>query len=222
VTRFLAMITSLVVLFGALQAWPGEAGADDAQNVATYQQYLDAVNRGDAAAALAVFTDDAQLSGVRPNCVTACSGRAAIQAQLNIEVSIHLQLQLLSTIQVLSGTVTAQIAHRNDPIRQAGLSRVLTRDTVTFRGDKISSLVVQPDTSDSQTAAFLASLSAPAPVVATPAAMLRPPATGDAGLLSPPKRFRWLALLPSVFVAAAILSVVFTLTGRPRRASRRG
>src|SRR5262249_40727090 len=100
--------------------------------------------------------------------------------------SIHLQLQLLSTAQPSNGIVTAQVAHRADPITQGGLSRVITRDTVTFRGDKISRLVVDVDTSDRQSAAFVASLSAPQSVStaaqsAAPA-VVRPPATGDAGL----------------------------------------
>src|SRR5262249_28790657 len=140
--------------------------ADDAQNVATYQQYVAAINRGDAAGALALFTDDAQLSGLPPNCLMPCTGRSALQAQLNMEVSIHLQLQPLSSVQASNGVVTAQVAHRADPIRQGGLSRVLTKDTVTFRGDKIAKLTVEADTSDRQTAAFVASLSAPAPAPA--------------------------------------------------------
>jgi hypothetical protein len=112
-----------------MQAWAGTANADDAQNVSTYRQFITAVNRGDAAAALALFSDDAQLSGVPPNCVpNPCSGRAAIQTQLQFEVANHIQLQLLGSVNVLNGNVTAEVAHRGDPIRAAGVSRVIEHD----------------------------------------------------------------------------------------------
>jgi hypothetical protein len=194
-TRFLGTIISLIVVFGAVHMWPARANADDAQNMSTYRQYVSALNRGDVDGALSLFTDDAQLSGLRPFCVpNPCVGRAAIQTQLNYGVSNHIQLQLLSSVNVVNGNVTVGVAHRNDLIRAAGLSRVVVAETLTFRGDKIAKYVVEAETSDPQTAAFLRSLSpptqAPALPVSAPAPAIQPPSTGDGGFRPGAQRSR--------------------------------
>ena len=191
--RILGTVASLLALLVVFQLSPGRASADDAQNISTYRQFIDAINKGDAAKALSFFADDAQLSGLPPLCLpSACSGRAAIQRQLEAEVSqLHLQLQLLSSVNVVNGNVTAQVAHRADPIRAAGLSRVVASDTVTFRADKISKLAVELQTSDPQSAiwgrlraqpAAPSQPSAPA-VVPQPVISIQAPNTGDGGLL---------------------------------------
>jgi hypothetical protein len=154
--RLLMCITALVVLFAMLQIWPGRANADDAQNVSSYRQFVDALNRGDAARALALFADDAQLSGTPPFCFpNVCNVRAAIQRELDAVVTDHLQLQLLGSLNVVNGDVSALVALRADPIRVLGLSRINVTDTVTFRADRISKFVVQAETSDPETASFL-------------------------------------------------------------------
>jgi len=80
-SRFFAAIGLVIVLVGLAQFWPATANADDAANIASYRKFIDSVNKGDVAGALALFTDNASLSGVPPNCVpNACNGRAAIQA----------------------------------------------------------------------------------------------------------------------------------------------
>src|SRR6266550_139854 len=196
-SRLCAAIGIATILAGLAQFWPATANADDAANIATYRKFIDSLNKGDAAGALALFTDNASLSGVRPNCVpNPCVGRAAIQNQLQTEVSaIHIQLQLLGSVNVVNGNVVAEVAHRNDPIRALGLSRVVVVETVTFTGDRISKFVVDPQASDPQTAAFLRALSAPAAAPAAPAQVAAPvtppavvtisaPNTGDGGLLT--------------------------------------
>jgi ketosteroid isomerase-like protein len=191
--RFLGIVAALMSLLLMMQFSAGRASADDAQNVSTYRQFIDAINKGDAAKALSFFADDAQLSGPSPLCFpSACNGRAAIQRQLEAEVSqLHLQLQLLSSVNVVNGNVTAQVAHRADPIRAAGLSRVVTNDTVTFRADKISKFTVDLSTSDPQSAVWgrlrtqppaPAATQAPA-VVPIPIVAIQAPNTGDGGLL---------------------------------------
>ena len=194
-SRIVALAGLFFLMVAMAQFWPASARADDAANVASYRKFVDSINKGDVAGALALFTDDASLSGVRPNCVpSACVGRAAIQNQLQTEVNaIHLQLQLIGSVNVVNGNVVAQVAHRNDPIRQQGLSRVVVTETVTFSGNSISKFVVEPQTTDPQTAAFLRALSQPpapaAPVPAAPVAVVPPtisitaPSTGDGGLL---------------------------------------
>ena len=184
-------LLAILVLITALGMLPATARADDATNVATYRKFVDSLNKGDVAGALALFADNAQLSGVRPNCVpNPCVGRAAIQNQLQAEVSaLHLQLQLLGSVNVVNGNVTALVAHRNDPIKALGLSRVVVTETVTFQGDRISKFAVEPQSTDPQTAAFLRALSAPpAPAPAPVAVQAAPvvitaPSTGDGGLV---------------------------------------
>ncbi len=160
---------------------------------AVYQQFLSAINRGDAAAATAVFTDDAQMIGVPPNCIpTPCRGKAAIQAELVLAVGVHLQEQLLGSIQVSGNTVVASLAQRADALTPLGISRIFVKDTATIQGDKISRLELNFDMTDPQTARAAAALTAPPPApAAAPAstnasspstAGIRPPATGDAGL----------------------------------------
>ena len=56
---------------------------------------------------------------------------------------------------MVNGNVTALVAHRTDSIKSLGLSRINVTDTVTFQGDRIAKFVVQPVTSDPETASFL-------------------------------------------------------------------
>jgi hypothetical protein len=189
--RLLAAVISLAVFIGLAQLWPATAKADDAQNVANFRQLFDAFNRGNVAASLGFYTDDAQISGLPPLCAPSCTGKATIQRQFELNVADHTQLQLLSTVQVVNGNLIADVAIREDLIRAAGLSRIVTHNTFTFRGDKISKLVSDPVASDPQTAAFLRASSQPIPVVpvAPPVPVVPPevtitaPSTGDGGLL---------------------------------------
>jgi ketosteroid isomerase-like protein len=215
-TRFLGTILALSVALAGMHVFSGNARADDSQNVGTYRQFVDAINRGDAARALSFFADDAQLSGPSPFCFpNPCAGRAAIQRQLEAEVNaLHLQLQFLGSVNVVNGNVTALMAHRADPIRAAGLSRVMVTETVTFRGDRISKFIVDLVTTDPQSAAFgrLRSQPAPAPAAA-PAPVIQAPSTGDGGLLSTSSGSGAAAPASLILISAAIF-LSATVTGK--------
>jgi len=59
---------------------------------ALYQQYLDSINSGDVAAAVALFADDAVFEAV-PDCSpTACTGREAIEQALERQVADEVSL----------------------------------------------------------------------------------------------------------------------------------
>ena len=162
--RFCAVIVCLLAFGAALLGGGRIARADDAQNVATFNALIRAINRGDVTAALALFTDDAQLSGDAPFCTpNPCNGKAAIEKQFEFTVASHAQIQPLSSVQVLNGNIVVDLAVRVDPIRAAGFSRIVFRDTVTFRGDRIAKIVGVPQTSDAETAAFLAAAAAQPP-----------------------------------------------------------
>src|ERR1041385_4178110 len=135
-SRVFATIIILAALVAVAPIKLETARADDAQNVATFRQLVDAFNRGNVATAVGFYTDDAQISGLAPICFPSCTGKALIQREFETEIAGHTQLQLLSTVQVVNGNVIADVAVREDAIRAAGLSRIVTRATFTFRGDK--------------------------------------------------------------------------------------
>jgi hypothetical protein len=167
-SRLVASIGLFLVLICAANVWPGTASADDATNITTYRKYLDSVNKGDVAAVLALFADNAQVSAP-PTCAPApCTTRAAIQNFEQSAASDHVQVQLLSSVNIVNGNVTALVAVRSDTIRALGLSRIVLTDTVTFSGDRISKFVVEPQASDPQTAVLLRILSQPAPAPSPP------------------------------------------------------
>ncbi len=134
-------------------ATPASAPAVDL--VALVKQFFDDQNRGDVAAALAFFTDDAVVEG--GPCQPPCVGKAAIQKHLEEDQAEHTQHVLAdSTFQVSGNIVTGRIEHRNDLSRAAGIDRFFAIATYEFTGDKISHTTIRLDTSDPQTATFAA------------------------------------------------------------------
>ncbi len=144
-------IMILAALMATMAARPAWAQADLA---AILRQYYDAVNRGDVAAVMAFFTEDAvaRLGNLCSPAVP-CVGKAAIQRQIEQTKSFQTRYDVVN-IQVSGDTVTARVEQRNLPIQDAGLERVIQKHTVTFRGDKISNIVAELDLSDPQSAAF--------------------------------------------------------------------
>jgi hypothetical protein len=63
---------------------------------------------------------------------------------------------------VAGDTVTGRIEHTNDASRAAGVDRFIVAVTVTVRGDKIAHSKRSFDTSDAQTARFVAFMQAQA------------------------------------------------------------
>ncbi len=141
------LLAALMATMAARTAW---AQADLA---AILRQHYDAANKGDVAAAVAFFTDDATL--IRGGCThqIPCKGKTEIQRQIQNEVNGQSRVDIISS-QASGITVTARIESRNLNIKNAGIERAIFNVTATFSGDKISRLVSERDDSDSQTAVF--------------------------------------------------------------------
>lgn len=112
-----------------------------------------AVNRGDVATALSVFTDDAVL--VRAVCTAQvpCTGKAEIQKQVEREVGNQQQFKPSSPAKLSDDplTVASRVEFTGLLVRGAGIERAVDNATITFQGDKISRLVHEQDLSDPQT-----------------------------------------------------------------------
>ena len=163
VGRFAALFALLLAL-GAVFFTPAMISADSPQEN-TYRQFINAINQGNASAAVALLTDDVSLQGT-PGCLARpCQGKAAVGADLQQDVAGHLYIQQLGTVFVSGNTLKSNTAHRADFIKPLGISRVIINETFTFtsQGDKISKIVFEPQASDPQTARLLAILSAPPP-----------------------------------------------------------
>jgi ketosteroid isomerase-like protein len=121
---------------------------------ALVKQHVDAIARGDAAGALALYADDAVLDGPGLCAAAPCGGKAAIQKELERRVAAKQRGTILK--QYVSGNVlTQRIEARNDAAQKAGVERYIGWDIVEVKGDKISywrSGVL--DRSDPQTARF--------------------------------------------------------------------
>ena len=193
----LAVLLATVAPSGAWAQVPRDAAV-------VYQEHIDATNRGNAAAAAAVFTDDGVLIIGGCPAGTGCVG-TAIQARIQATININSRATIVS-IQRNNNIITAVEQWRHDLIRAAGVERAVFKVTLTFNGDKISRRVVELDLSDPQTARFAAP-PAPAPAVA-------PPRTGDAGLRSESKA-ETSPLAQLALVALFLVSVAALFGGRP-------
>jgi hypothetical protein len=121
-------------------------------------------------------TDDFRFVG-GPDCTPAnpCVGVAAQRAELRNFIAAHVQVTIVGVPQVSGTTVHVRVEARGDPFRAAGVERLVETETAEVRNGKIASLISSPDTSDAQTARFLAS---PPPAQGPPSA---PPRTGGGG-----------------------------------------
>jgi hypothetical protein len=190
VVRRFAVLFALLLALGALVITPATISADSPQET-TYRQFINAINQGNASAAIALLTDDVSLQGT-PGCLARpCQGKVAVGADIQQDIAGHLFIQQLGTVFVSGNTLKSNTAHRADIIKPLGISRVIINETFTFtsQGDKISKIVFDPQTSDPQTARLVAILTAPPPSAqpaspppVTPVAITAP-ATGDGGLL---------------------------------------
>jgi hypothetical protein len=139
------------------------------------QQHVDALNRGDVAGVMATFSEDAMVSNVGLCAAAPCIGKAAIQREMERRAGIHVNFKIISLRESnSSGVGRAEITADNT--RACGVQRILASFDVQVKDDKITSFPVRFDSTDPQTAAFMA-------CVAAPAASVSPPRTGDGGLL---------------------------------------
>ena len=121
-------------------------------------QFLQAINRGDAAAAGVYLSDDAVYSisdGVGLCGPIPCVGRLAIQPELDRQASAHVSYIPVS-LDAATNTVTGHYAITSDNITSAGAQRVLATMTSETRTDKLSFVRLSLERDDPQTATYLA------------------------------------------------------------------
>src|ERR1041385_6172641 len=135
------------VIFVATVASLPSVGLAQSDPVAVFRQAIDARNRGDIAAMMALFADDA----VREDgsCQPPCVGLAAVRASFQKNIDEHFQAKVTSA-EGSGDTVTARAEISSDAFRAQGIEKRTTSYTVKLRDGKIarwtSPLPPQPPT----------------------------------------------------------------------------
>jgi ketosteroid isomerase-like protein len=104
---------------------------------AILNKHREAIARGDAAAALALYADDAVIDGGGLCQAAPCVGKAAIQKELERRVAEKPHVTILK--QYVSGNVvTSRVEVRSDTIKKAGVERVIGWVIIELKGEKIA------------------------------------------------------------------------------------
>lgn len=103
--------------------------------VAIFRQAIDARNRGDIAAMMALFTDDAVR--VDGSCQPPCVGFDAVRRSFQKNIDEHFQAKVTSA-QGVGDTVTATAEISSDAFRAQGIEMRTTSYTIQLRGGKIA------------------------------------------------------------------------------------
>src|SRR3954468_9255007 len=144
---FGAVLASLFALGVSAAAW---AEVDPASLA---EQDLAAETRGDVAAALALYADDAmiQYGGL---CWTPCVGKAAIQKELERRIEAKNRWTIIGNY--VSGNVAVvQTELRIGFIEESGVDRVIVWCIYETKGDKIAVVTLAGQPTDPQTARFI-------------------------------------------------------------------
>jgi len=144
---FLTMLASALALVVSTPASAKEAPASLAE------RDLAAESRGDVAAALALYSDDAivQNGGL---CWTPCVGKAAIQKELERRVAAKNRFKI--TGKYVSGNVAVvKTEVRIGYIEKSGVDRVVVWNIYEVKGDKIAVATLVGQRTDPQTARFI-------------------------------------------------------------------
>jgi ketosteroid isomerase-like protein len=122
---------------------------------ALVKQYVEAINRGDAAGVVALLADDAVFDVPVGLCAAApCVGRDTIQKQFESLVASKLHLTILQAY-VSGNVVTIRAELREDTAKKAGVERTIGWGIYETKGDKIAYVRgAIPDRSDPQTVRF--------------------------------------------------------------------
>ncbi len=125
--------------------------------VAVQQQLFDALARGDVAAALALFTEDAVIDSESGLCAKApCVGKAAIQKDLERFVNDKSRHVTPLNTYVSGNVLVTRFEARSAMIQKSGADRIILWGIREMRGDKIASYrCCMPERTDPQTARFL-------------------------------------------------------------------
>jgi hypothetical protein len=152
---FAALLASMLAL---AVSTPAPAEVDPALLA---ERDLAAESRGDVAAALALYSDDAivQYGGL---CWTPCIGKAAIQKELERRVEAKNRWTIVG--KYVSGNVAVvQTELRIGFIEQSGVERVIVWCIYETKADKIAVATLVGQRTDPQTARFIAWIQAQPP-----------------------------------------------------------
>jgi hypothetical protein len=148
--RLIVFITLAASLFALAISTPAPAQVDPASLA---EQDLAAESRGDVAAALALYSDNAivQYGGL---CWSPCVGKAAIRKELERRVAAKNQFKIIG--KYVSGNVAVvQTELRIGYIEKSGVDRVLVWNIYEVTGDKIAVATLVSQRTDPQTARFI-------------------------------------------------------------------
>jgi ketosteroid isomerase-like protein len=123
------------VLFAASATMLPLVGLAQTDPVAVFRQAVDARNRGDIAAMMTLFTDDAVR--VDGSCQPPCVGLAAVRQSFQKNIDEHFQAKVVSA-QGAGDTVTATAEISSDAFRVQGFEKRMTSYTIQLRGGKIA------------------------------------------------------------------------------------
>jgi hypothetical protein len=149
-SRSIFSVTLLASMLALAVPTPAAAEVDPASLA---ERDLAAESRGDVAAALALYSDDAivQYGGL---CWTPCVGKAAIQKEL--ERRIEAKNRWTITGKYVSGNVAVvQTELRIGFIEESGVDRVIVWCIYETKGDKIAVVTLAGQRTDPQTARFI-------------------------------------------------------------------
>jgi hypothetical protein len=144
---FATLLASMLVIFMSTPA-PAEVSP-----LALAQQELAAESRGDVAAAVALYSDDAivQYGGL---CWTGCAGKPAIQKELERRVAAKNRWTIVG--KYVSGNVAVvKTALQIGFIEGSGVDRVIVWCIYEVKGDKIAVVTLAGQRTDPQTARFI-------------------------------------------------------------------
>ena len=145
---FFAILLSLMLAMTVSTPAPAEVNP-----LLLAQRDLAAESRGDVAAALALYEDDAivQYGGL---CGTPCVGKAAIQKELERRVGAKNQWKIVG--KYVSGNVAVvKTELRIGYIESSGVDRVIVWCIYEVKGDKIAVVTLAGQRTDPQTARFI-------------------------------------------------------------------
>ena len=146
-----SLFATMLALTAPLEAQDyGQAKIDPASLA---EQELAAESRGDAAAALAFYSDEAtvQYGGL---CWTPCVGRDAIRKELERRIAAKNQWKVIGKF--VSGNVAAiQTELKIGYIEDSGVDRVVVWNIYEVKGDKIAVATLVGQRTDPQTAQFI-------------------------------------------------------------------
>ena len=126
------------------------AGLDGA---AVFRAFVDAINRGDATAALALIAANATWERGGQCPPGQCVGLARLAQEVERDVANHHRMDI-AALDGSADSVTVRIELRNDGTRRAGVERTIQTFAVAVADGKIVSLRATNDLTDPLTAEF--------------------------------------------------------------------